>query len=79
MYKIIIPDIISNLLLRFKDLFTAPSFECFCSFILGFMVLESKRYVTNIILSNNTIKHWTNFYRFLKSYNPHSTAKFITH
>lgn len=68
MYKIILPNIISNLLWRFRDLFTAPSFEYFCAFVLGFMILESKRCVTNIILSSNIKKHWTNFYRFLKSY-----------
>lgn len=67
-YTLITPEVVGTFLLSFRDLFTAPSYRYFCSFIIGLMVLETKHCVTNIILTSNIDKHWTNFYRFLSKY-----------
>lgn len=67
-YTLITPEVLETFLLFFRDLFTAPSYRYFCSFIMGLMVLETKRCVTNIILTSRINKHWTNFYRFLQKY-----------
>lgn len=67
-YTLITPEVVGTFLLSFRDLFTAPSYRYFCSFIIGLMVLETKHCVTNIILTSNIDKHWTNFYRFLSRY-----------
>lgn len=67
-YTLIIPEVLGVFLSVFKDLFTEPSYRYFCSFIVGLGILETKRCVSNIILSSPIEKHWTNFYRFLRQY-----------
>lgn len=67
-YTLITPEALGTFLVFFKDLFTAPSYRYFCSFIMSLMVLDTKRCVTNIILTSRIGKHWTNFYRFLREY-----------
>ncbi len=68
MINIIEPTEILFLLLNFQNLFTAPSFEYFCHFILSFMGLDKEGFVTNVYLSSSSKKHWTNYHRFLSHY-----------
>ncbi len=68
MINIIEPTEILFLLLSFQNLFTAPSFEYFCHFVLSFMGLEKEGFVTNVYLSSSSKKHWTNYHRFLSRY-----------
>jgi len=67
-HTLIIPEVLGVFLLAFRDLFTEPSYRYFSSFIIGYGVLETKRYVSNIILTSAIGRHWTNFYRFLRQY-----------
>lgn len=68
MINIIEPTEILFLLTSFQDLFTAASFEYFCYFVQSLMGLEREGFVTNVYLSSNSKKHWTNFHRFLSRY-----------
>jgi len=68
MYKLVESKDIIFLLSWFRNLFTAPSFEYFCCFVQSLMGLEKEGFVTNVYLSSNSKKHWTNFHRFLSSY-----------
>jgi hypothetical protein len=68
MMNIIEPTDILFLLISFQNLFTAPSFEYFCHFVLSFMGLEKEGFVTNVYLSSISRKHWTNYHRFLSRY-----------
>jgi hypothetical protein len=56
-YTLITPEALGTFLVFFKDLFTAPSYSYFCSFIMSLMVLDTKRCVTNIILTSRIDKH----------------------
>lgn len=68
MINIIEPTEILFLLSSFQTLFTAPSYEYFCYFVQSLMGLEREGFVTNVYLSSNSKKHWTNFHRFLSRY-----------
>ncbi len=68
MFNLVESKDIVFLLSCFQTLFTAPSFEYFCHFVLSLMGLEQEGFVTNIYLSSNSRKHWTNFHRFLSHY-----------
>jgi len=49
-YKLNTPEVLETFLLFFSNLFTVPSYRYFCSFIIGLMVLKTKRCGTNINL-----------------------------
>ena len=57
-----------NVLLEpFQSLFTKPGFRYFCAFVRVFAHLDGRLWVTSVVLSGLLERHWTNFYRFLRS------------
>ena len=57
----------SVLLEPFQSLFTKPGFRYFCVFVRVFAHLDGRLWVTHTVLSGLLARHWTNFYRFLRS------------
>lgn len=55
------------LLAPFQSLFTKPGFRYFCVFVRVFAHLDGRLWVTSVVLSGWLDRHWTNFYRFLRS------------
>ena len=57
-----------NILLDpFQSLFSKPGFRYFCVFVRVFAHLDGRLWVTSVVLSRLLERHWTNFYRFLRS------------
>ena len=57
-----------NILLEpFQSLFSKPGFRYFCAFVRVFAHLDGRLWVTSVVLSRLLARHWTNFYRFLRS------------
>ena len=57
-----------NILLDpFQSLFSKPGFRYFCVFVRVFAHLDGRLWVTRVVLSRLLARHWTNFYRFLRS------------
>ena len=57
----------SVLLAPFQSLFSKPGFRYFCAFVRVFAHLDGRLWVTTVVLSHLLNRHWTNFYRFLRS------------
>ena len=55
------------LLAPFQSLFSAPGFRYFCVFVRVLAHLDGRLWVTHTVLSGLLTRHWTNFYRFLRS------------
>jgi hypothetical protein len=55
------------LLEPFQSLFSKPGFRYFCVFVRVLAHLDGRLWVTWGILSGLLARHWTNFYRFLRS------------
>jgi hypothetical protein len=55
------------LLEPFQSLFTKPGFRYFCVFVRVLAHLDGRLWVTQVVLSGLLCRHWTNFYRFLRS------------
>ena len=64
------------LLAPFQSLFTKPTFRYFCVFVRVLAHLDRRLWVTSVVLSGLLARHWTNFYRFLRSsdWNPQEVA-----
>jgi hypothetical protein len=55
------------LLAPFQSLFSAPGFRYFGVFVRVLAHLDRRLWVTQVVLSGLLTRHWTNFYRFLRS------------
>ena len=55
------------LLAPFQSLFSKPTFRYFCVFVRVLAHLDGRLWVTSVVLSGLLQRHWTNFYRFLRS------------
>lgn len=55
------------LLAPFQSLFSQPGFRYFCVFVRVLAHLDRRLWVTQVVLSGLLARHWTNFYRFLRS------------
>ncbi len=51
----------------FQSLFSAPGFRYFCVFVRVLAHLDGRLWVTHTVLAGLLTRHWTNFYRFLRS------------
>jgi hypothetical protein len=52
----------------FRHCFTAPAFGYFLAFVEGYWLADERRTVTNIWRRSGTTRHFSNFHRFLKTY-----------
>ncbi len=57
----------SVLLEPFQSLLSKPAFRYFCVFVRVLAHLDGRLWVTPTVLSGLLARHWTNFYRFLRS------------
>ena len=67
------------LLAPFQSLFSAPGFRYFCVFVRVLAHLDGRLWVTHTVLSGLLTRHWTNFYRFLRSpaWSPQAVASVL--
>ena len=67
------------LLAPFQSLFSAPGFRYFCVFVRVLAHLDGRLWVTHTVLSGLLTRHWTNFYRFLRSpaWSPQAVANVL--
>ena len=61
----------------FQSLFSKPGFRYCCVFVRVFAHLDDRLWVTHAVLSGLLDRHWTNFYRFLRSpaWNPSAVTR----
>jgi len=55
------------LLQPFQSLFSKAGFRYFCVFVRVLAHLDGRLWVTHVVLTGLLARHWTNFYRFLRS------------
>ena len=67
------------LLAPFQSLFTKPTFRYFCVFVRTLAHIDRRLWVTSVVLSGLLGRHWTNFYRFLRSpdWNPQDVTNVL--
>ena len=67
------------LLAPFQSLFTKPTFRYFCVFVRVLAQIDRRLWVTSVVLSGLLARHWTNFYRFLRSpdWNPQDVTNVL--
>ena len=67
------------LLAPFQSLFTKPTFRYFCVFVRVLAQIDRRLWVTSVVLSGLLGRHWTNFYRFLRSpdWNPQDVSRVL--
>lgn len=68
-----LPSEWKQLLLKFKPVFTAPSFDNFVTLMIGWVLCTTRHFITRIFrfgeLAINQTKHHSAYYRFLKDSN----------